>query len=90
MLCPTTAVGGGAGGKSDAFWKLYHDHIRAIVRELQPHPSVAYWGVSNEFGTIYGTEGSPGEQATTGKQVKAAGVFESCDPTRFWTAHGEI
>ncbi len=90
LLCPTANAYHRAGEKTDVFWALYERHLHKFIRELQAHPSVAYWGASNEFGTIYSTDGKPNERETTAKQVKYARIFERDDGTRPWTAHGEI
>ncbi len=91
LICTCTSAGGGAPWRDDAFWPRYEQNLIDIARELRNHPSVIYWGVSNEFGGIYsGAEGRPAAEAGIKKQVKAAQVLEAFDPTRFWTAYGEV
>lgn len=91
LICTCTSAGGGAPWRNDAFWPRYERNLIDIARELRNHPSVVYWGVSNEFGGIYsGAEGRPAAEEGIKKQVKAAKVLEAFDPTRFWTAYGEV
>lgn len=91
LLQPVAHAGTGAAWRSEKFWPLYRHHLVQMVEAHRNHPSIIYWCVSNEFGTIYGgDEGGPREEPTTEKQVASARLVEEADPTRPWTACGEV
>ena len=87
LISPLASVGSWGKTKTDRWWKLARIHEENMVRTFRNHPSVIYWGISNEFGTIYGGRGV--EKILTPKQVALGEFVQKLDPTRFWTAYGE-
>ena len=79
---------------SPIFWQRFHQQLREMVRAYRNHPSVLLWGLSNEFGTFYsgalGKKGPEGEKEGTDRQAEAGAVFTAEDPTRVWTACGDV
>ena len=79
---------------SPIFWQRFHQELREMVRAYRNHPSVLYWGLSNEFGTFYsgalGKKGPEGEKEGTDRQAEAGAVLTAEDPTRVWTACGDV
>ena len=91
LLTPVAHAGCGAAWRTDRFWPLYENQLCEMTRALRHHPSIIYWNVSNEFGSIYGgDEGGPREKQTTARQVAAAKKMLAIDPTRLWEACGEV
>ncbi len=91
LITPVAHAGCGAAWRTDRFWPLYESQLCEMARALRHHPSVIYWNVSNEFGSIYGgNEGGPREKPTTARQVSAAKKMLAIDPTRLWEACGEV
>ncbi len=89
LITPCVGVGCVAHARTDKFWSLYEKVLREMVGSLGNHPSIICWGISNEFGYVYG--GGKGEkaEATIKKQQGAGRLVETLDPTRPWTACGE-
>ena len=91
LITPVAHAGCGAAWRTDRFWPLYEGQLCEMARALRHHPSIIYWNVSNEFGSIYGgDEGGPREKQTTARQVAAARKMLAVDPTRLWEACGEV
>ncbi len=92
LITTCASVGCVSCVRSDIFWKIYEDVLAESVTRLRNHPSIICWGVSNEFGYVYGgdihNKSGRGEAAIR-KQQKAAKVVADMDPTRPWTACGE-
>ncbi len=94
LLTPCVTVGCVSWVRSDTFWKIYESILAEMVTRLGNHPSIVCWGVSNEFGYVYGgainvASRKKEAEAAIRKQQKAAKVVEEMDPTRPWTACGE-
>ena len=85
-------TGWGAAYKTEEFWPRYERALRKMIRSLKNHPSVICWGVSNEFGGIYGgrlPDGSYSERAMQ-HQAEIGDRLLELDPTRPWEAYGEM
>ena len=83
---PCLMAGGGAGGKSDHFFKVYHpSQIRRAIRQQRNSPSVICWGLGNEFGGHYGGR----DPKTIEAEAALGALVEALDPTRPWTYYGE-
>ena len=85
LISTCSSAGGGAAGKLPVFWGKLRAQMEGTVRNFRNHPSVLCWGIANEFGQPYG--GSPQSR----KKEQDLGAFvASLDPTRPWTAYGEV
>jgi len=63
----------------DAFWRNYHDHLRAIVRDHQNHPSIVMISLENE---ILHCGGERYAQDCEHRLAKAGRLVKKLDPTR--------
>ena len=85
-VSPCLMAGGGAGGKSDFFFKVYHpSQVRRAIRQQRNSPSVICWGLGNEFGGTYG--GS--DERTINSEASVGAYATALDPTRPWCYYGE-
>ena len=85
-VAPCLMAGGGAGGKTDYFFKVYHpSQVRRAIRQQRNSPSVICWGLGNEFGGTYG--GS--DEKTINGEASVGAYATSLDPTRPWCYYGE-
>ena len=85
-VAPCLMAGGGAGGKSDFFFKVYHpSQVRRAIRQQRNSPSVICWGLGNEFGGTYG--GS--DEKTINGEASVGAYATALDPTRPWCYYGE-
>ena len=63
----------------DAFWRNYHDHLRAIVRDHQNHPSIVMTSLENE---ILHCGGERCTQDCEHRLAEAGRLVKKLDPTR--------
>ncbi|MFW6161872.1 MAG: glycoside hydrolase family 2 protein [Planctomycetota bacterium] len=63
----------------DAFWDNYHDHLRAIVRDHQNHPSVVMISLENE---ILHCGGAQCAKDCEPRLAEAGRLVKKLDPTR--------
>ncbi len=74
---------------SEKFWNPAREHTLAMVKTLRNHPSIIYWGLSNEFASYY-MKGTPEEKARVDRWLLETGhMVEKLDPTRIWTCSGD-
>ena len=63
----------------DAFWQNYHDHLRAIVRDHQNHPSIVMTSLENE---ILHCGGDRYAKDCEHRLAEAGRFVKTLDPTR--------
>ncbi|MGI5869603.1 MAG: sugar-binding domain-containing protein [Kiritimatiellia bacterium] len=88
FLVVTLAESGwGAGFKTDAFWPRWKHFLSRMMLGSMNNPSIVIWGLSNEFGTVYGGKDN---MTNAVKQGEVGAWAEALDPTRPWEMFGEI
>ena len=85
----TTCIGSssGAGAKTDVFFKRNWPRlIGKMMDQCMNNPSIICWGLSNEFGSVYGGFNN---MTNAVKQGEVGEWVQEKDPTRPWVCHGE-
>ena len=92
LITTSASSGWGAGFKTDVFWPRWKRLLQKMLDANMEHPSIICWGLSNEFGTVYGGKGPDGKKnmANATKQGKMGEWVQAYDPTRPWVCHGEV
>ncbi len=93
FLVVTAACSGwGAGFKTEVFWPRWKRMLGKMMDQCMNSPSVICWGISNEFGTVYGggDQKKPENFANAVKQGEIGEWVQAQDPTRPWECYGEI
>ena len=91
LLTPESAVNEPRGhAVTDAFWPAAEDHLCRMVKLLRNHPSVAYWSVSNEFGSNYMPADHPDGPAADAWLERMGAMVRQLDPTRTVTFSGDL
>lgn len=77
---------------SEVFWSRASDHLEKLVRLYQNYPSIAYWCVSNEFGSAYMGKDSPPQlkEWVDGWLSLMGQRIQRIDPTRTVTFCGDL
>ena len=92
LIATALPSGWGGGFKTEVFWPRWRRAIAKMMDAGMNSPSVICWGLSNEFGTVYGG-GDPKKPENFANAVRQGEVGEwvqRCDPTRPWECYGEI
>ncbi|MGI6495452.1 MAG: sugar-binding domain-containing protein [Kiritimatiellia bacterium] len=87
LVSPAACSGWGAGFKTDLFWPRWKRMLGKMLDQCMNNPSIICWGLSNEFGTVYGGKDNM-ENAI--RQGEVGEWVQAQDPTRPWTMYGEI
>ena len=91
LITPESAINEPRGhGVADAFWAAGEDHLRSMVKLLRNHASVAYWSVSNEFGSNYMPTKHPDGPTVDAWLNRMGTMVEQLDPTRTVTFSGDL
>ncbi len=92
LITTSASSGWGAGFKTDVFWPRWKRLLQRMLDGNMEHPSIVCWGLSNEFGTVYGGNGPDGKKnmANAVKQGEMGEWVQRYDPTRPWVCHGEV
>ena len=91
LITPESAINEPRGhGVTDAFWPAGEDHLRQMVKLLRNHPSVAYWSVSNEFGSNYMPAKHADGPTVDAWLARMGTMIEQLDPTRTVTFSGDL
>lgn len=92
LITTSASSGWGAGLKTDVFWPRWKRMLQKMLDGNMEHPSIICWGLSNEFGTVYGGNGPDGKKnmANAVKQGETGEWVQAYDPTRPWVCHGEV
>ncbi len=74
---------------SEAYWPRASRYLMDMVKAYRHHPSVIYWAVSNEFGSLY-MQGTPNQKAWVDNWLHQVGQdMMGLDPTRTVTYCGD-
>lgn len=87
LVTATAFSGWGAGYKTGVFWSRWRRFLGQMIDSCVNHPSIVCWGLSNEFGTVYGGNNNATNEVRQGEVGEWVGRK---DPTRPWVCHGEI
>ncbi len=86
----TTCIGSssGAGAKTDVFFKRNWPRlIGKMMDQCMNNPSIICWGLSNEFGYVYGGFNN---MTNAVRQGEVGEWVQKKDPTRPWVCHGDV
>ena len=87
LVVTAASSGWGAGFKTEAFWPRWKRMLGKMMDQCGNSPAIICWGLSNEFGTVYGGKNN---MANAVKQGEIGEWVQAQDPTRPWECYGEI
>lgn len=88
LLVTIPPSNGAASQKTPEYWHNMEEFLTRATRIFRHHPSIIGWGISCEFGSVYGADGK--EADVVPKQLRLVKAILTEDPTRPWSAYGEI
>ena len=87
LVVTAARSGWGAGFKTEEFWPRWKRMLGKMMDQCMNSPAIICWGISNEFGTVYGGKDN---MANAVKQGEVGEWVQERDPTRPWECYGEI
>jgi len=91
LVSPESGVNEPRGNEmADDFWPAAEKHLMRMVQTLRNSPSVIYWSVSNEFGSMYMPRGHEKGSEVNQWLGKMGEKMLALDPSRTVTFSGEI